>query len=97
MCTDVASMGLNTPGLVLGVSLGMCVHSLISRQVTESTLLWGSVMAVIWLCSMADPVIHTAKNQVEAELTKDHTNLNFACVMPVILLKKILVFFFFKS
>ena len=36
MCTDVASMGLNTPGLVLGVSLGMSVHSLISRQVTDT-------------------------------------------------------------
>ena len=51
VCTDVASMGLNTPDLVLGVSLGICVHSLISRQVTDSTLLWGFVMAVFWLCS----------------------------------------------
>ena len=26
VCTDVASMGLNTPGLVLGVSLGMLIQ-----------------------------------------------------------------------
>ena len=47
VCTDVASMGLNTPGLVLGVSLGICVHSRISRQVTDSTLLYGCLLALL--------------------------------------------------
>lgn len=37
-----------------------------------------SYMGVFWLCSMADPVIQTVKNQVEAELTENHTNLIFA-------------------